>query len=67
MNGDGCFLYSREQNVVPAFMELPVSLVEEKLVSVMTNGDNWHAGKDPGGTVLDGMIRYEVTFSDYVV
>lgn len=40
MNGDGCFLYSHEQNVVPAFMELPVSLVEEKLVSVMTNGDN---------------------------
>lgn len=34
----GCFIYSGEQNVVPAFMELPVSLVEEKLA---IHNDKW--------------------------
>lgn len=34
----GCFIYSGEQNVVPAFMELPVSLVGEKLA---IHNDKW--------------------------
>lgn len=30
----------------------------------MMNGSKWYSGKEPGGTILDYMIREEVAFSD---